>query len=348
MTRNELVTLLRKDYIKSRVHSVEPEFIELEEEMVTVEDLQRILDLKGQVSNEHNSALLYISGRSNDYDFTRTVDTVGGSPPDVDVDFETLNYQRIVDWIIEKYGREHVANIIAITKFKPKSTIQKYFAATEPIEARFASKELYLKALEDHKKTQFELQTKIPKGVYGFEPTLDEVVNGNPKKGYKPQPEIKEDKRYQGWYQTASELEGMVANFSVHAAGMVISDNPITDHMPIMYRMDEKEKVMRWITQFPKDEVEELGLLKYDLLRIDNLSVIKLCMKYIEERHGVKLELYKFEDGDSKAYDLMSRGYLAGIFQMETSKAALDLCQKIRPSNINELSDLSALNVGGL
>ncbi len=337
--RNELITQLRQGYNPFRVHKVEPEFLEFEEEMASEEDLKKLLVAKGRYPNPHNSTLLYVLGLTDEYNPTLNVDTIGGASADIDLDFDTQDYSKVIDWVVEHWGREQVANIITLQKFKPRSTVNKFFAATMPENPA---------DIAAHTKLRNEILAKIPDARYGKEPTLKEIIEGNKKKGYKPHPELATDEEYQPWYETAQRLEDMVSTFSIHACGLVISNNPISDVVPVWFKKTKDEysdlrEVGRWITQFPMEEIEKLGMLKCDFLRIENLSIIKETIKLIEQRHGIKIDPYKIDPEAKKPYELFHKGLIAGIFQFEASKMTKDYAMKMRPETLGELSDVSAL-----
>ena len=195
---------------------------------------------------------------------------------------------------------------------------------------------------------------KIPEPKHGFEPTLDEIIYGSEDKGYPAHPELETDPRFTEWLRAARVLENMVKNFGIHAGGIVISDKPISDIMPVWFKRD-KEKgpdgrnrtVEKHITQYDMKEVEDLGLIKFDFLGIDNLSILKETCRLIKETTGKTVDPYALPDGDVKAYTMLQQGLVTGIFQMETSGSAKELIRRIAPRSIAELSDVSALNRPG-
>jgi DNA polymerase-3 subunit alpha len=342
--RKDLLDLIRNRYIENRVRKVEPEFLEYEEEFVSLVDLEKILALPtSSHANPHNSTILYITGISDEYNPLKYVDTIGGTPPDIDVDFDTVNYSKIIAWIKEYWGEGNTASIMALQKMKPRSITDKYFMVSTPKDPQLA------KPFRDLER---DIKDKIPPPLFGKEPTLEEVIHGNPeKRGYDPHPELLSSK-YSGWYQVASTLEGMVSTFSIHAAGIVLSDIPISDYIPLWSRQTKDEysdgsKVNRISTQLTMDEVANLGFIKFDFLRIENLSIIQETLRLIQQTHGITIAPYSIQDGDKAAYDLIAKGLVGGIFQLETSKSAKELGMRMHPRSINELSDLNALNRPG-
>ena len=272
--RKELLKYLDKNIINKRINQIDSDFLEFEIKMSSIEDLERIsnclyaienfhdenLKLPIFTDNPHNSILLYITGLTNEFNFSKArSNTIDGSPPDIDIDHDALDREIAIEWCSDYWGEDKVANIITHGTFKPKSLARPYYRITE-------------KESED----LTELLKKIPPPKFGKEATLEEVLELNP--------EIEDDIRYKEFLEFADRIEGMVANFGIHAAGIIISDNDIDDIVPLW-----KNKKAERITQFDKDECEELGLIKFDFLGIDTLSIIKECTRLIQENHDIKL-----------------------------------------------------------
>ena len=293
--------------------------------MIETKDQERILTLlldnkkaNGKLSNPHNSIILYITGLSDNFNFTKErSDTIGGSPPDIDIDHDALDREVAIKWVTDYWGQEHVANIITHGTFKPKSLARSYYRVTEGESSE-------LKAILG----------MIPPPKYGREATLEEIVDVHP--------ELSEDIIYENFYTAAQKLGNMVSNFGIHAAGIVISDFPISDVVPTW-----KNSKAESITQWDKKEVEELGLIKFDFLSIDTLSIVKEVARLIKEEKDIDIDPYSIEDEDERTYQMLEHGLLTGVFQMETSGMAKRLITKIKPRNIEELSDISALNRPG-
>jgi len=166
----------------------------------------------------------------------------------IDLDYSQLGRDKVIESVIEKWGRERVANIITHTTFKPKGILERWtkLAAPRPEEET---------ALKKHYQTMAEIKAMIPSALFGKEATLDEIVNGNDKKGYKPHPELTTEDKYKEFYRFAKYMEGMVQNFSFHPAGLIISNDPLHEHVPIW-----KNGKCDYITQFDMNECSELGL----------------------------------------------------------------------------------------
>lgn len=336
MNRQILLNEIKNFYRQDRLNIVDRDYLLFEEEITSLEDLERILlccKKKIPLPNPHNSCLLYCTELSSQFDFTKErCDTQGGSPPDIDIDFEALGRDKAVELVAQEWGRDNVANIITHGTLKPKSLTRKYFKLSTPVDYN---------AQIAHTALMHEILDKIPEPLFGKEATLKEIIEGNPEKGYSPHPELLLPK-YEDWYKFAFSLEEMIANFGIHAAGVVISEFPIYEQIPVW----SNSKAER-ITQYDMKEVETLGLIKFDFLSINNLDIIKECVSLIEKHHNKKYNIYDVPDGNKKAYDLLNSGFVQGIFQMETSKTAKELILEIKPQSISDLSDISALNRPG-
>lgn len=318
-----MLNKIKSFYISERINKIDSDFLSYEEDFIKKDDISTILSLltsnsKVKLKNTHNSIILYCTGLSDDFDFEKArSDTIDGSPPDIDIDFDALNRQRAIDWVIEKWGRDNVANIITHGTFKPKSLARGYYRVTEKNSEHLN-----------------EILREIPQPKFGKEATMEEILAAAPK--------IKTEEKYSDFLEFSDRLENMVSTFGIHAAGVVISDFPIHDVVP-MWKNSKAER----ITQFDKDETEQLGLIKFDFLGIDTLSIIQESVNLIKQTTGEDIDPFKIADHNEKTYTLMQSGLLTGIFQMETSGKAKQLIQEIHPKSISELSDISALNRPG-
>lgn len=325
--RKEILKCIDKYIILDRLNQIDEDYLEFEIKMASINDLQRVYDcLLDNASrdsdffkeNPHNSILLYITGLTSQFDFIKArSDTIDGSPPDIDIDHDALDRETAIQWCIDYWGEDNVANIITHGTFKPKSLARSFYRITE--------------GDNDHLS---ELLEYIPPPKFGKEATLEEVIDQHP--------ELEENKKFSDFLHFADRIEGMVSNFGIHAAGVIISDNPIKNVVPVW-----KNKKAERITQFDKDECEELGLIKFDFLGIDTLSIIKECTNLIYENHDVQLNPYAIPDFDKETYETLENGLLTGVFQMETSGMAKELIIKIKPKSIEDLSAISALNRPG-
>lgn len=327
LDRQFLLKNINKYIIDERYFQVDEDYLEYEVKMISDEDLDRISSLLYDknnhnedltLDNPYNSILLYITGLTNSFDFNKArSEMTGGAPPDIDIDHDALDREEAIQWCIDYWGRDNVANIITHGTFKPKSLARSFYRITE--------------GDSDHLS---ELLKMIPPPKYGKEATLEEILEENP--------DLTEDQRYSAFLEFADRIENMVANFGIHAAGVIISDTEISDTVPV-WKNSKAER----ITQYDKDECEELGLIKFDFLGIDTLSIIKECKKLIKENHNIDIEPYAIEDGDKDTYQTLADVKLTGVFQMEASGTAKRLIAEIKPESIEDLSAISAINRPG-
>lgn len=246
---------IKSHYDQERIKEVDSDFLKFEEDLALKEDLELIASMLKKrteplATNPNNSIILYVTALTNIFDFEKArSNTIGGSPPDIDLDFDAAERHKAVEWAINHWGRERVANIITHGSLKPKSLARKYYKVTE-------GNPIHMKEVLD----------MIPEPHHGKEATFNEVVEGNPEKNYPANPAFK-TKKYEGFYNAATKLEDLPSQFGIHAGGIVISDFPIWDLIPLWAKTDTEpdenginRKVQRWVTQFDMHEVEELGL----------------------------------------------------------------------------------------
>jgi DNA polymerase III subunit alpha len=310
----------------NRYAEVDEDYFQYEVRMSSDEDISRILFLligqessnKKLLPNPHNSILLYVTCLTDQFDFNKSrSDMIGGAPPDIDLDHDALDREKAIEWCVDYWGRDKVANIITHGTFKPKSLARSFYRIHEGDSSELT-----------------ELLKMIPPPKYGKEATLEEILKENP--------DLSSDQRYAAFLEFADRIEDMVANFGIHAAGVIISDTDISDTVPI-WKNSKAER----ITQYDKDECEELGLIKYDFLGIDTLSIIKECKLLVKQNHDIDIEPYAIPDGDEPTYQNLADGKLTGVFQMETSGTAKRLISQIKPGSIEDLSAISAINRPG-
>lgn len=308
---------MQEYYLKNRLEQVDKDFLHFEESSLVEDDRKLILQLiekKCKLSNPHNSVLLYLTGITDEFNFLKgRCNTTGGTSPDLDLDMSKMDEEIVNKWILDKYGREQVANVGTFGTFKPRSITRRYFSVTE-------------------KQGADKIMEMIPEPKFGFEPTIKDIVAAHPEfPTFDPE-----------FYKAAVKLEDMVSQFGIHAAGIVITDQPMMELTPVW----SNSKADR-ITQFDKDMIDQCGLLKIDLLKIDTLSIIKETCRLIKLTKDIEIDPYKIEDGDEKAYLLLEQGLVGGIFQFEASGSAKNLIMKLKPKSIDEIAILSALHRPG-
>lgn len=239
------------------------------------------------------------------------------SMPDIDVDFPKDRRDEVIQYVREKYGNEKVAQIGTFGTFKAKAAI-KAVARTLGVDRKIADKltKLYPKPL--HGK-EFKL-----KEAYTIVPELEAYRNSRTKEG-----EI---------LRWAEKIEDRVASFGIHASGVVISNVPLYRHIPLA-----KGKRDEVVTQWDMNNVEQVGLIKFDFLGLKTLDQLSKTLEYIKQRHNIEIDLETIPLNDERTFANLRKGDNIGIFQLETSSGMRDLMVKQRPNSIADLAALVAM-----
>ncbi len=234
--------------------------------------------------------------------------------PDIDVDFCINGREQVYDYVVKRYGgTDHVAQIITFGKMKAKQVLRDVG-----------------RALDIPSVTVNAIAKLVPDDI---QMTLDKALKMEPKL-------IKmgeTDRRVAEWFEISRTLEGLARHPSTHAAGVVIGDKPLVDYMPLC-----KGKESSAITQFDMHGVERLGLVKFDLLGLRNLTVMARTLKLIEEQEMPALDLGCLPMDDPDTFDLLQAGDTTGVFQLESS-GMRDLLVRLHPDSMSELTALIAL-----
>ena len=238
--------------------------------------------------------------------FERFLNPERVSMPDIDVDFCNEDRQKVIDYVVEKYGRDCVSQIITFNKMKAKNAIRD---VGRVLDVSYSDTDVIAKMIP------FDLKM-----------TIDKALNVNPELRAK----YEEDDTARELIDDAMAVEGLIRNAGTHAAGVVISQKPLTEYVPLQ----KNDDVL--ITQFPKDTVEELGLLKMDFLGLRNLGIIKDALKIIEESEGKKIDIDNIDLNEEGVYKMLSRGETEGVFQLE-SQGMKQFIKELKPENIEDI-----------
>jgi len=258
--------------------------------------------------------------------FERFLNPERVSMPDIDIDFSVRGRERVMQYVVEKYGRESVAQIITFGKMLPR-------AATKDA----------ARVLGHDYGVGDRLAKLIPDPEQGRSPTFAAcLADGQDlKKAYDEDPTARQV------IDVAQGLEGIVRSNSIHAAAVVIAGMPLTDVVPLQLAdartTDEKgNKVYRQVTQFSMKPIEDLGLLKMDFLGLRNLDVIEDALDIIERSAGVRPDMGTLAMDDIKTYEMLARGDSVGVFQFE-SEGMQNALQKVKPTEFDDIVALGAL-----
>ena len=243
--------------------------------------------------------------------FERFLNPERVSMPDIDTDFDPEGREEVIDYVRKKYGDDCVTQIVTFGTLKPKSVVQDVGRVMGlPIPYTNSIKKLIPDVLPDEKKVTIENAIK-------YSPDLKAM--------YEADDEIRK------LLDICKSLEGLPRNTGVHAAGVVISGKPTDEYMPLALG---KGDVI--ITQYEKEVIEEIGLLKMDFLGLRNLTVINDTVKQGEKNYGVKLDLHDIDYNDKGAMELFAAGKTDGVFQFE-SAGMKSLLKQLNPTQIGDL-----------
>ena len=227
------------------------------------------------------------------------------SMPDIDVDFCYERRQEVIDYVIDKYGSDHVAQIITFGTMAARAAIR---------DVGRAMGMPYATVDNVAKKIPRTLGITIEKALEESE-ELRALYDG--------------DEQIKSLIDTAKSVEGMPRNSSTHAAGIVITDRPVSDYVPLA-KNDESV-----VTQFTMTTIEELGLLKMDFLGLRTLTVINDCVKMVKRNNpGFDIEKISYED--QNVYSLFTNGQTDGVFQCE-SNGMRSVFMRLKPTNLEDI-----------
>lgn len=235
------------------------------------------------------------------------------SMPDIDVDFCKDRRSEVISYVAEKYGKDHVAQIITFGTMAARAAIRDVGRA---LDFPYGEVDKIAKLIPNTTNITIKDALKV-------EPQLRAFYEGNSK--------IEE------LINIAMRLEGLCRHASTHAAGVVISPTPLTDYTPL-YRNPSDGTVM---TQFDMGSIEKIGLLKFDFLGLKTLTIIDKTLRYIRE-NGKDLSLKDISFEDRRTYELLCAGNTTGIFQLESS-GMRDLLIKISPNRFEDIIAIVAL-----
>ncbi|MCL1896513.1 MAG: DNA polymerase III subunit alpha [Clostridiales bacterium] len=238
--------------------------------------------------------------------FERFLNPERVSMPDIDIDFCDERRGEVLDYVVEKYGEEKVAQIITFGTLKAKAVIRD---VGRVIDMPLDKVDRIAKLIPD------ELGIGLAEAVEK-EPRLKEMIRG--------------DGEVARMFEYARILEGKSRHAGTHAAGVVITKRPLDEYVPLF---NSKNGVS---TQFTMTTIERLGLLKMDFLGLRNLSVIDDAVKMIEAGHGVKIDFSAMGMNDKETYRLIAAGNTDGVFQLE-SPGMRDLFKKMGPTNFEDI-----------
>lgn len=236
------------------------------------------------------------------------------SLPDIDIDFDNEGREKVINYVIEKYGSDQVAQIITYGTMQPKSAIRD---AGRVMELPLPETDAIAKLVPERPGATFESVFKEVK-------ELEDIKKGK-------------DLPSQVLNQ-AVILEGSLRNTGIHACGVIITPSDMSNYIPLARSKDSD----LYVTQFDNSVVESAGMLKMDFLGLKTLSIIKTAVQNVEKRHGLKIDIDELPLDDQKTYELYQRGETNGTFQFESPGMQKHL-RALKPDRFADLIAMNAL-----
>jgi len=233
--------------------------------------------------------------------------------PDVDLDFQDNKREKVLQYVVEKYGIEHVAQIITFGTYGARGSIRDVGRVSG---------------------IDYSELDPIAKAVpFGPNMNLETALQSKDMKAFLP--------RYKNVLDIARSIEGLVRHSSTHAAAVVISEFPLNEFIPLQIS-SKTNKSDILMTQYAMDPVAKLGLLKMDFLGLSNLTMITECFDLIKKTKNIDLTIDSIDLEDQKTFELLSSGKTLGVFQLE-GDGMTRYIQQLKPSSLNDVSAMIAL-----
>ncbi|MES2137530.1 MAG: error-prone DNA polymerase [Pseudomonadota bacterium] len=252
-----------------------------------------------------NSAVCYCLGitavdpATSDLLFERFISEERKEPPDIDVDFEHERREEVIQHIYEKYGRDRAGIAATVIHYRPRSAVRevgKVMGLSEDVTAALAS------TIWGHMDAELEDARADDAGLDLSDPHLKRTV------------------------KLAEQLVGMPRHLSQHVGGFILTERPLTETVPIGNGAMDDRTFIEW----DKDDIDELGILKIDVLALGMLTCIRKCFDLIEQHHGERFELATVPQEERQVYDMLCRGDSLGVFQVE-SRAQMNMLPRLKP-----------------
>jgi DNA polymerase-3 subunit alpha len=257
--------------------------------------------------------------------FERFLNPERVSMPDVDVDFDDRRRPEVIRYVTEKYGDDRVAQIVTYGTIKAKQALKD---SARVLGMPYSVGEKLTKAM--------------PPAIMGKDISLSDILDKDAPR-YKEAADfravLETDREAAKVFDTAKGIENLKRQWGVHAAGVIMSAEPLLDVLPIMKREDDGAI----ITQFDQPPLESLGLIKMDFLGLRNLTIIEDALRMIKQNTGNALVIEDLDlDADQKTYDLLARGETLGVFQLDGGPMR-SLLKQLKPTSFEDISAVIAL-----
>jgi error-prone DNA polymerase len=258
-----------------------------------------------------NSAVCYCLGitavdpATSDLLFERFISEERREPPDIDVDFEHERREEVIQHIYTKYTRERAGIAATVIHYRPRSAIRevgKVMGLSEDVTAALAS------TIWGHMDAEMEDARATDAGLDLSDPHLKRTI------------------------KLAEQLVGMPRHLSQHVGGFILTERPLTETVPIGNGAMDDRTFIEW----DKDDIDELGILKIDVLALGMLTCIRKCFDLVEQHHGERWELATVPREEKAVYDMLCQGDSIGVFQVE-SRAQMNMLPRLKPKCFYDL-----------
>ncbi len=254
------------------------------------------------------------------------------SMPDIDIDFDDEGRSKVIDYVINKYGKDQVAQIITYGTMAAKSSLRD---VGRVMDIPLSEVDKVAKTFPSH----LGASLKAVLAAKDIDPKLKGEMNKDDiDQAYKFRKLADQKNEIGEMIRSAKKLEGSVRNTGIHACGVIITPDEMTKYVPVSTAKDSDLQV----SQFDNNVVEDAGLLKMDFLGLKTLTIIRDAVAIIKERHGIELDPDEFPLDDPKTYELFSKGETIGIFQYESAGMQKHL-KDLKPDAFQDLIAMNAL-----
>ena len=311
------------------------------------------------------SAVAYCLGITNldpiKYDllFERFLNPERVSMPDIDVDFDDDGRYRVIQYVQDRYGVDHVSHVITFGTMAAKGAIKDVARISRlPLdESNRLTKMIPDKPITVTETSEVELKDGeepdegdkvVEKDGKRFKIVKKDVEKkASLKNCVKYIPELKNElengsELVREVLKYALQLEGCIRQIGIHACAMIIGRGNLTDYIPITLGEDKATGQKVWVSQYEGSFIEDVGMLKMDFLGLRTLSIIKICLAEVKKRFGIDIDIEKIPIDDPKAYEIYSNGDTKSVFQFE-SPGMMEWLQKLHPERFEDLIAMNAL-----
>jgi DNA polymerase-3 subunit alpha len=271
--------------------------------------------------------------------FERFLNPDRKSMPDIDTDFDDEGRQKVIDYVVEKYGKNQVAQIITYGTMAAKSSIAD---VARVMDLPLPESRALTKLVPDRPGTELRRVLHAPMKIKDGEKSLEEKegMGNDDMENVKKLREIykQKDTVLSRVLHEAERLEGSVRSTGIHAAGIIIAPQDLTELIPVA---TSKESTL-WLTQIEGNVIEETGILKMDFLGLKTLTILKNALALIKQIHDVEIDIDKIPLDDKKTFELYQHGSTIGTFQFESAGMQKYL-RELKPDKFGDLIAMNAL-----